>query len=92
MATRPLATSDAPLAIGYDERLTQANIQHVDNPRRGASYVQVTLENGDVPGATGAASANRRSIGALSVHRKWECCRLLPVLVGAQSRRSPALL
>ena len=34
----------------------QATIQHFENPRHG-SYVLVTPENGDAPGATGAASA-----------------------------------
>ena len=33
---------------------------------------------------------NRRSTGALSLRRKWDYCRLLPVLVGAQTRRSLA--
>ena len=56
MAARPQSASVAPLAIGYDERLIQANIQQVENPRRGI-YILVTPENCDVPGATGAASA-----------------------------------
>ena len=58
MAARPLVAPVAPLAIGYNERLTQANIQHVENTRRG-SYVLVTPENCDVHGATGAASAQQ---------------------------------
>ena len=50
--------SVAPLAFGYDGRYTQANIQHVEYPRRG-SDVLVTPENSDVPSATGAASAQQ---------------------------------
>ena len=32
VSTRPLCVSVAPLALGYDERSTQANVQHVENP------------------------------------------------------------
>ena len=35
---------------------------------------------------------NRRSTGALGMRQKLEYCRLLPVLAGAQTRRSPAQL
>ena len=34
ITARPLAAPVAPLALGYDERSMQANIQHVENPRR----------------------------------------------------------
>ena len=80
MATRPLA-------IGYDERLTQANIQHVDNPRRGASYVQVTLENGDVPGATGAASAQQEIHWCAELASKMG---MLSVVTSSSRRTDPA--
>ena len=53
VSARPLAASAVSLALGYDDRSTQANIQHVENPRRG-SYALVTQENSDAPGATGA--------------------------------------
>ena len=55
MSTRPLAASVAPLALGYDERSTQANIQQVETPRR-CRYVLVTPGNSGAPGATGVAS------------------------------------
>ena len=55
MSARRLAASVAPLALGYDERLTQANNQHVENPRQG-SYVLVTPGNSDAHGATNPAS------------------------------------
>ena len=58
MAGRPQSASVAPLAIGYDERLTQANIQQVENPHRGI-YAVDTPENCGVPGATGVASAQQ---------------------------------
>ena len=35
MSARPLAASVQPLALGYDERSTQANVRHVENPGRG---------------------------------------------------------
>ena len=56
MSTRPLATSVASLALGYDECSAQANVQHVENPRQG-SYVLITPGNSDVPGAVSADSA-----------------------------------
>ena len=34
LSARPLAATVAPVALAYDERLTQARIQHVENPRR----------------------------------------------------------
>ena len=52
------AVSVAKLELGHDERLTQANIPHVEYPRRGI-YVLITPENSDVPSATGTASAQQ---------------------------------
>ena len=63
---RPLAVSVAPLALAYDERSMQANIQHVEIPRR-RSYILVSPGNGDAPGATVADS---KSTGALRL-KSW---------------------
>ena len=46
VTARPLAAS---VALGYDERSTQANIQHVENPRRAGTQ----RNNSDATGATG---------------------------------------
>ena len=51
-----LATSVTKHALGYDERSNKANMQHVENHRRG-SHVLVTLGNSDASSATGAAYA-----------------------------------
>ena len=41
ISARPLlAASVAPYALGCDERSTHANIQHVENPRRGCHVVE----------------------------------------------------
>ena len=56
MSARPLAASVALLALGYDERSAQANMQLVENTRRG-SYVLITPENSDAPGTSTDASA-----------------------------------
>ena len=53
-----MVTMVAPLALGCGKRSTQPHIQHVENPRRGCRVV-VTPENSDIPGATGAASAQQ---------------------------------
>ena len=58
MSARSLAAPVALLALGYDKRSTQANIQYVENPRRGRC-VLVTPGNGDAPDATDAASAQQ---------------------------------
>ena len=55
MSARPLAVSVAPHALAYDEHSPQANIQQVENLRRG-SY---GLVNSDRPGATGNVSAQQ---------------------------------
>ena len=61
VSARSLAASVAPLAqsaVGYDERSTQANIPHVENPRRGSCDL-VTPGICDVPGTTGATLAQQ---------------------------------
>ena len=55
MSARPLAASVASLALGYDERSTWANIQHVENPHWGGQ-VLVTPGYSDAPDGTSAAS------------------------------------
>ena len=77
--------SVALIALSDDERTTQAHIQHV-------SYVLVTPKITTHLTQLAMPRHNRRSTGALKLRRKWECCRLLPVLAGAQTRRSPAQL
>ena len=70
MTARPLAVPVAPLALGYDERKTQANIQHVEYSHLG-SYLLVTQENSDVYLAQPALlRRNRRLTGALRLRRK----------------------
>ena len=44
MLARPLAAPVALLALGYDERSTQENSQHVENPRQ-CNCVLVTPGN-----------------------------------------------
>ena len=81
MSARPLASSVAPLALGYDERSTQENMQHVEIPRLGCQVV-VTPENSDVPGAAGTASAQQE------IHWSAEVASKMAILsVSASSSR-----
>ena len=71
MSVRPLGASVAPLVLNYDECSIQANIQHVETPRRG-SYVLVTPGSGDAPGATCDASGQQEIHWSAEVASKRE--------------------
>ena len=91
ISARPLAASVAPYALACDERWTQANIQHVENPRRGC-HVVGRLKITTYLAQPAQPQRNRRSTGAPWLRQKWQYSSLLPVLAGAQTRRGPAQL
>ena len=66
MSALPLAASVALLTLGYDESSAQANVRHVEIPRR-CSYVLVAPGNSDAPGATGAPSAQQEILWSAEV-------------------------
>ena len=72
------AVSIALRALGYDERLALAHIQHVEKPRC-CSYVLVTPGNSDEPGATSAGSAHQE------IHWSAEFPSEMGILLGATS-------
>ena len=86
MSARPLAASVMPLAIGYDERSTPVNIQHVENPRRG-SCVLVTPVNSDAYGVTEATSAQQEIHWSAEVASKME---ILSITTSSSRRTEPA--
>ena len=86
MSARPLDASVALLAHGYDERSTQANIQHIENPRRG-SCVLVPSGDRDAPDATGAASVKYETHWCVDVASKMG---IMPVATSSSRRIDPA--
>ena len=81
-----LAASVALLADGYDARSSQANVQHVEHPRR-SSCVVVPPRNGDAPDVTGATSAQHVIHWCAEVGSKME---ILPVATSSRRRIDPA--
>ena len=76
--------SVAPLALGYDIRSPQANVQRVEIPRRG-SYIMVTPGNSNAPGATGAALAQQEIHWSAEFASTMGILSVLPVLAGEQT-------